>query len=165
MTATNSFVHLRRIEVPMEVVSAIHAHLREAGASGFEGVGFWAGDMAGDTFTVRAAVVPTQFGQRGAEGLSVMIHGEELFRLNVWLHKNRLTLIAQLHSHPGEAYHSDTDDTFSIMTREGGLSIVVPDFARQPFALDELAIYRLVSGGRWERLSPEEARALIHIVE
>jgi hypothetical protein len=157
---------ITRVRVPSDVVRSVHSHLREAGAAGFEGVGFWAGAAEGTAFQVQAAVVPTQFGQRGEDGVSVIIKGDELFRMNVWLHKNRLTLVAQLHSHPGAAYHSSTDDDYAIMTRLGGLSIVVPNFARQPFSLDEAAIYRLtegVDGPEWSHLSPSEAHALIEI--
>ena len=55
----------------------------------------------------------------------------ELPRLNVLLHERNLTLVAQLHSHPTNAYHSSTDDTYPIVTRAGRISLVVPDFALQ----------------------------------
>jgi proteasome lid subunit RPN8/RPN11 len=155
--------NVKHVKVPADVVTSVHAHLRDAGASGFEGVGFWAGQVEGDTFLVRAAVVPAQWGQRSQSGVSVVVGGDELFRMNVWLHKNGLTLIAQLHSHPGDAYHSETDDDFAIMTRVGGLSIVVPNFAREPFSFDTAAIYRLAEKGQWSSLTSDEARALIHI--
>jgi hypothetical protein len=158
-------VNIRTVRVPADVLTSVHAHLREAGQMGFEGVGFWAGDLENDVFQVRAAVVPAQYGQRGAAGVSVMVNGDELFRMNVWLHKNQLQLIAQLHSHPTEAYHSDTDDDYAIMTRIGGLSIVVPNFAREPFSLNSAAIYRLAQDGSWARVSASDAHELIQIVE
>jgi hypothetical protein len=74
-----------------------------------------------------------------------------------------LTLLAQIHSHPAEAYHSDTDDAFPIATAAGSLSLVIPDFAARPFALPECAVYRLSATGVWEKLSAWDVLSLFHL--
>jgi hypothetical protein len=91
------------------------------------------------------------------------VDGPKLHELNRWLYERQMTLIAQLHSHPGEAYHSPTDDAFPIATAVGSFSLVVPDFARNPFSLERCAVYRLAGNGGWIELSGAEARALIVI--
>jgi hypothetical protein len=93
------------------------------------------------------------------------VDSAELHRINVWLYENSLTLVAQLHSHPEEAYHSDTDDAFPIVTVVGGLSLVIPGFAREPFSLSRCAIYRLMPGAGWVELAAREAASLITITE
>lgn len=153
------------IHVPRDVIEAVHQHLRDAGSMLCEGVAFWAGTVVETVFEVQAALVPAQIGSRTEGGVAVTVTGDELFRMNVWLHKNRMTVVAQLHSHPSEAYHSETDDDFSIMTQSGGLSIVVPDFARGPFSLKTAAVYRLDHRGRWGELDPSEAARLIKILD
>ena len=157
---------IRRIVVPQAVVNEVQEFLREAGTSENEAVGFWAGKADGETFRVRAAVIPNQDAVSTEDGeVAVILSGDELFRMNVWLYRNGLTLVAQIHSHPGDAYHSETDDEFAVMTRVGGLSIVVPDFAREDFTLTGAAVHRLGPDGTWSRLSNDEAVALIHVVE
>lgn len=156
---------VREIRVPREVVEAIQQHLRDAGSTHCEGVAFWAGQTSADVFEVHAALVPAQIQTRSNEGVGVMITGDELFRMNVWLHQNGMTVVAQLHSHPGEAYHSDTDNDFSIVTQAGGLSIVVPDFARGPFSLDSAAVYRLDAHGAWSELDAATAKSLIRVLD
>jgi proteasome lid subunit RPN8/RPN11 len=156
---------VREIRVPRDVVEAIQQHLREAGSTHREGVAFWAGQIAAEVFEVHAALVPAQIQTRSEEGVAVMITGDELFRMNVWLHRNHMTVVAQLHSHPGEAYHSDTDNDYSIVTQAGGLSIVVPDFARGPFSLDSAAVYRLDAQGAWSELDAAAAKTLIRILD
>lgn len=156
--------HIRRIVVPRQVSSQVHDYLRARGAEGHEGVGFWAGSACGDRFDVSAALIPDQLSERSKHGLMVVVTGDALFRMNVWLHRNHLTLIAQLHSHPGAAYHSDTDDNLAVVTQVGALSIVVPDYARGPLALDAAAVYRLDASGRWKRLQTVETMALITVV-
>ena len=162
---TTDMLGIKEIRVPRDVVEAIQQHLREAGSTHCEGVAFWAGRIAAEVFEVHAALVPAQIQTRSADGVAVMITGDELFRMNVWLHKNRMTVVAQLHSHPGEAYHSDTDNDYSIVTQAGGLSIVVPDFAHGPFSLDTAAVYRLDAQGAWSELDATAAKTLIRILD
>ena len=38
------------------------------------------------------------------------------------------------------------DDALPIATTVGCLSLVIPNFAREPFALDQCAVYRLCGG-------------------
>lgn len=133
------------------------------GERGSEGFALWAGTVEGATFAVRETVIPAQRGVRVGDGICVVVEGAELHRINRWLYEQGMTLIAQLHSHPGEAYHSTMDDTFPIATAVDSLSLVVPDFARDPFSLEQCAVYRLTSNGSWAELSRDEVRALIVI--
>jgi hypothetical protein len=135
------------------------------GQQGFEGFALWAGVREGALFHVRQTLIPAQRALRTASGVCVAVDADELHRLNIWLFEQHMLLIAQLHSHPGAAYHSDTDDMFPIATTVGCLSLVVPDFARQPFTLDRCAVYRLMPGGRWIGFAPADVLRLITIVE
>jgi hypothetical protein len=155
------FLSLDTIWVPTDVVAEIQGYLAECGRGGFEGVGFWVGRLAEHVFQVEAAVIPAQRATRSNKGVSVVVEGDELFRLNVWLHRHRLTPITQVHSHPDAAYHSETDDAYPIVTKLGALSIVVPDFASSSFSLERAAIHRLMPGGRWDRLPLLAAQQLI----
>lgn len=154
-----------RILVPSPVALEAHAHLRHVGEQGVEGFALWAGTVEARTARVRATYIPVQEAWRTEEGLTVFVDGAELHRLNMWLYREGLTLIAQLHSHPGAAYHSATDDAFPIATAIGSLSLVVPDFARAPFALSRCAVYRLSPRGTWIGLDAEQASTLIIIGE
>ncbi len=68
---------------------------------------------------------------------------------------------AQVHTHPGEAFHSATDDNWPIVSQEGFLSIVIPNFATGEISLKDAWIGRLHGDGVWSRLaSPEQAIGL-----
>lgn len=157
------FLGVKTITVPRAVVAEAHAHLRRVGRAGFEGFALWAGVVDGQSFTVRQTIIPTQKGVKAEEGVCVRVESEELHRINVWLHEHGYTLIAQIHSHPTDAYHSETDDAYPIVTTLGGISIVVPDFAQRPFMLEECAVYRLMPGEGWIELSPAEMNGLIRV--
>jgi hypothetical protein len=157
----NGLAHVNKVIVPSACVAEAHSHLRRVGLRGLEGFALWAGELDGDSFLVRATIIPEQRGLRSDLGVCVVVGGDELHRVNVWLYERRMTLIAQLHSHPDEAYHSTTDDTYPIATTTGSLSLVVPNFAREPFSLADCAAYRLLPPRGWVELSGEEADQLI----
>jgi hypothetical protein len=95
----------------------------------------------------------------------VVVDGDELHRINVHLFKSKLRLIAQIHSHPTEAFHSDTDDAYAIATTIGCFSLVVPDFARDNFSFDKCATYRLSELGRWIFVHPATVNTIFQIQE
>ncbi len=156
---------VERIYLPIDIADETQVQLRAIGEHGYEAFALWAGDIEGKEASVRALYIPAQEGLRSDEGVCVVVGGEDLHRLNMWLYEHSLTLIAQVHSHPEDAYHSETDDTYPIIATAGGLSLVVPHFARGPFSLDEWALYRLSLGGEWMKLTDNEARELIALVE
>ncbi len=136
-------------EVPSSVIDASDEALRKAGGSGHELFVLWTGSLSDHRFTIQHVYVPQQRSYRGEEGLHVRVEADDLNLLNRWLFENRQALAVQVHSHPRDAYHSATDDTYPIVTALGGLSIVVPDFGRAGIKSARLAVYRLTKGG-WE---------------
>jgi hypothetical protein len=129
---------------------------------GFEGFVLWAGARtAPGEFTISRAIFPVQRPSRTPFGLMVEVPGEELDRLNRECYRRREALIAQVHTHPGEAYHSELDDAKPLVASEGCISIVVPDFAREELKnLMHAAVYRLQQG-EWRELTAQAVPALI----
>lgn len=161
MTTALGFLDIERVGVPRSVLDATMTHLRAAGATGREGFVIWAGVRSDTTMRMLECIVPTQAAYRGEKGVCVVIDGDALFRLNVHLHEKRLLLFAQVHSHPTDAYHSETDDTYAVVTTLGGISLVIPDFARAAPTPGDWAAYRLTGPARWTPLTVEQHRALI----
>lgn len=159
------------ILLPESVAAKTQAHLRRVGRDGLEGMALWAGKLEGERFTIVDAIIPRQQGHRSDHGLAVSVPGDELHRINMRLYENGLRLIAQIHSHPGHAYHSETDDEYAITTAMGSISIVVPDFAVRALQFDDCAAYRLSDRPwwhfskrpRWRRLPLTELQALIRM--
>lgn len=46
------------------------------------------------------------------------------------LSATRRRIVAQIHTHPGRAYHSDVDAEWAIIRHVGALSLVIPRFAK-----------------------------------
>jgi hypothetical protein len=151
-----------KVIIPESVLAAVVGFMRSAGRIGCEALALWVGDREGERFNVREAYIPEQRCIRGEAGLLVHVDDEALHQMNVWLFEKRYTIVAQLHSHPTGAYHSETDELFPIATKRGSFSIVVPNFARDPFHFRDCAVYCLNESG-WAELDVQETAAIFEM--
>mgnify|MGYP005816957595 CR=1 FL=1 len=155
---------LSRFVVPTAIAERTDEHLREAGRQHAECFVLWSGEVDGDAFVVRTMHRPRQTAYRLPEGVCVRVDGPELHRLNVWLFEHGEQLGVQVHSHPTDAYHSETDDTYPIVTVRGSLSIVVPEFARAGVRGPGVAVYRLSETG-WDEVPPDDLGRILQFVD
>jgi hypothetical protein len=158
------FLDIQRFEFDYSSVKEAYSFLNKAGKKSFEAVALFAGRIDGDVAIIDNVIFPLQESLKTRYGLLYTVDGEELHRINLWLYKNNLKLIAQIHSHPTEAYHSDTDDEYPIISTLGGLSIVVPYFARYPPNYEDWSYFRLDDHITWKELNTSEIEKLIKII-
>ena len=63
-------------------------------------------------------------------------------------------LLAQLHTHPGPAFHSEADDRLALPRHTGAISIVVPHFGQGwEGDLRDVSVNRHLGQGAWQELS------------
>jgi hypothetical protein len=154
-----SQVDTSQVLVPQAVVVGTLQVLRDFGKRRCEGLVLWVGRVIAKTATVEDIIVPPQRAVENEEGIGYFVEPGALFKLNQALSESKQQLIAQVHSHPGRAFHSDADDRYAIVTAEGGFSLVVPNFGDAPADLNKWAIYRLIDS-TWTELDGAEARRL-----
>ncbi len=68
-----------------------------------------------------------------------------------WFHlgQARRVIRAQIHTHPGAAFHSITDDEFPVISQASFLSIVIPRFAQGTISFDDAWVGQLNAKGQW----------------
>lgn len=156
---------LTRITVKRSTIRDMLGNMQKFGVHGWELLVLWIGNVHDDgTAEVLHAYIPRQNPVKSEEGVGYFVTGETLFELNRDLSTTGLRLIAQVHSHPTQAYHSEADDKYAIVTREGGLSLVVPDFGRALAHPSGWAIYRLHSG-EWQPLNEAAVASMFNVVD
>lgn len=160
------FGRIKTVHLPGDILGRTGSILREAGGFGEEAFVLWAGYFRADSeFLVTTAIHPEQEAMKSPIGVGVYVDGEELFRINRWLFANEMVLLGQVHSHPTDAFHSDTDDRFPLVTAVGQFSVVVPSFARAPFTdLSRCAVFRLNSRGRWGAVPKGEVGRMFSVI-
>lgn len=128
--------------------------LRSCGRGACECVVYWTGPAGEDV----ADAVEHPVHLRSAFGYEI----DSNWLTQFWkrLAAARRSVKAQVHTHPGEAFHSATDDRWPIVSQAGFLSIVIPEFAAGESTLQRAWIGRLQPNGTWQELA-SAAEALV----
>lgn len=96
------------------------------------------------------------------DGVEHPVHTSSAFAYEVdsnwltefWRRLARLgrSIKVQVHTHPGAAFHSSTDDNWPIVSQPGFVSIVIPQFAFGEPSLEGAWVGRLDRTGMWQRI-------------
>jgi hypothetical protein len=139
--------------LPAKVLALARAQLEDAGVWGAEATGMV---VAGPDHVARHTVFPDQ---RAGRTPGCWVEVTELGKVELALALGRdETYVARIHSHPGDAFHSTTDDDNPALCFEGALSIVVPFFGLGLRAgLDACGVF-VRRDRRWLGLAPGRKR-------
>lgn len=74
-----------------------------------------------------------------------------------------LSVVADVHVHPGGSGQSGSDQAHPMISRAGHIALIIPDFARAPVRADSVGIYRYLGSKRWDAVPPAARRAFLHI--
>lgn len=140
------------IEILRPVLLRTFEFLRKHGRQGNESHALWVGESANGVLKVTDVWFPHQYNSP----LEYLVPEEEVHRLNVLLNRTKLVAVAQIHTHPGEAFHSSTDDDGSaLLVLPGAYSIVIPNYG---FVKEDdpgaWAMYRF-DGSEWKEVSDD----------
>ncbi|MGN6254722.1 MAG: hypothetical protein ACTHO8_07035 [Solirubrobacterales bacterium] len=150
--------------VPRVILTDSQRYLAGPGRRGFEAVVVWIGrPLERGQADVLAVIRPAQEAIRTEEGVSVRIPPDAISELISALPEDT-AILARLHTHPGEAYHSLLDDTNMLLAHNGAISIVVPDFARAPIELGRCSVNVLEGERGWRELSTGEVAERFKLV-
>jgi hypothetical protein len=123
-------------------------HLRRCGAAMCECVVVWVGPLDHDGL-VCEVIHPRHTAS------AVRCDFDPVWIGEFWLElaERNMTARAQVHSHPGRAYHSERDDAFALVQTPGYFSLVVPSFATGSPSLNGTYLAEKTPGG-WRKLDP-----------
>lgn len=119
-----------------------------------EKVLLWLGKRTPNGFRVEEVFTPIQVTDRDY----FIIPKEGMQQLMNKLRVSRRMIVAQIHTHPGSAYHSTADDTWAVVRHHGAYSLVLPTFASnttfETFFTD-VATFVLNEENNWIEVSNE----------
>lgn len=142
--------------VPHAVLDETWELLRRRGEEGLEAVVLWLGGISdAGRAEILGPLFPPQIAYRSERGLAVEIPQDVLTELIAAL-PSGVRILARVHSHPTDAYHSELDDRNMLIGHEGAVSIVIPFFATGPVDLRTCSINQLHGDGRWRELARSE---------
>jgi proteasome lid subunit RPN8/RPN11 len=139
-----------RLRVAGDLLPATFRVLQDCGRGECECAAYWTGPSGGNA--VDALEHPTH--SRSPFGYQI----DDDWLTNFWrqLAVAKRSVKAQVHTHPGGAFHSTTDDRWPIVSQTGFISIVLPSFATGRPSLDDAWVGVMLQDGSWEQQSGSE---------
>lgn len=133
-----------RYRVPEAVLRESFAELRRCGAGRRECQVLWTSPWI-DPARVTTVIHPVHH----AQGDGFELDGEWLTTFWRELVEGGTGVRVQVHTHPGRAFHSATDDEWPIVHTPGFLSLVIPRFGLGEVGFEGAYLAELGTDGRW----------------
>lgn len=141
-----------RLTVSYETVVHTITRIRQRGVSGAEGVMLWLGRRGGLDANVSEAYEPIY--RSKADQFIVPPAGMSALMDRICATGH--AVVAQVHSHPQQAFHSKADETWALVKHVGAYSIVLPWFCAHTTTAcfwQQAAVFVMQPNGRWLELS------------
>jgi hypothetical protein len=137
-----------RLRVPQAVLRDTFTELRRCGAGLRECQVLWTGPWARSS-DVTTLVHPAHRSHAGGFEL------DSAWLTSFWqkLTQTASGIRAQVHTHPGRAFHSPTDDAWPIIHTPGFLSLVIPNFAAGDVGFTGAFLTEIGENGQWREVS------------
>jgi len=137
--------------------------MRERSAGRRESAAIWAGTVEEDRWEARRVYFHHDLGDDRAGPLSLELSELAKYKLYETLHRERLRLIALIHTHPGAWVDlSDVDQQNQVCSRVGFWSLVIPWYARRPWRMTAIGVHVRTQCG-WYRLTRNEVGHRVRI--
>jgi hypothetical protein len=140
------------LRVSASLLISTFAQLRSCGRGRAECQVLWVGPWSAPD-TVAEIVHPLHRAHRGG----FVVDDVWITSLFINLARREMGIRAQIHTHPTEAFHSATDDTYPAVHMPGLFSLVIPDFAQGAVTLEQSYLAQLGTDGRFHQIDPFSA--------
>jgi hypothetical protein len=133
--------------LPRRMIDETFATFRSCGANRRECQLYWLSPWA-DPLSLTEVAHPRH--KSSAYALSIESDWINAFWLD--LADRGMGVRIQVHIHPFEAFHSETDDAFPLLSDVGFLSLVIPNFAMGPAGFQDAYLTEIQPDGRWQQV-------------
>ena len=130
----------------LSVMSELHRRGRNRHESGV----FLLGERRGDCRVVRDAVYYDELDPHAYDHGICILHGESFGKLWGLCRERRLEVVADAHTHGGDAGQSDSDRTNPMVARSGHIALIIPKLARTPVRPEDIGLYEYLGNHAWQ---------------
>lgn len=77
--------------------------------------------------------------------------------------KTGLTVVADVHVHPGGSGQSTSDRNHPMISQAGHMALIIANFAKAPVTISETGIYRYLGGKQWQIIARADRTYFFHV--
>lgn len=137
------------LSCPRSLWHILLTQLHARGGSVHEAGAFLLGHNTGNRREVKEIVFYDDLDPSAyATGVCVL-HAAAFSKLWALCRERSLTVVADVHTHPGQAFQSTSDRSNPMVAREGHVAIIIPNFAAPPVRDAEIGIFEYCGAHRW----------------
>lgn len=123
--------------------------LERRGGGQHEAGAFLLGTISGKKRNIVGVVYYDELDQAVYDSGVCVLHGDAFSRLWAVCRRRGLTVVADVHTHPGGAGQSWSDRTNPMVARAGHIALIIPNFARPPVSMSEVGVYQYRGDHQW----------------
>ena len=161
-TIVRLFAKPPELAMPATLWTELLAGLRARGRDVRESGAFLLGP-AGNSRRVSAIVFYDEIDPRAFDTGMIVIDGGCMADLWAICRRSKLAVVADVHTHPGAAWRSESDRRHPMIAQPGHIAMILPDFAAEPVRHQAIGIYRYRGGFEWDRLTSGLLRPALSI--
>lgn len=80
-----------------------------------------------------------------------------------YIERTRLSVVADVHVHPGAPLQSEADRAHPMIAQSGHVALILPRYACAPLRISNIGVYRFEGRNRWHSVPPCDIRAFFHV--
>ena len=152
-----------RLSIAAPLWEELLEKLRERGAGVRESGAFLLGDGAG---AERVATKFVLYDDLDPECLAEgYVHFDGRYYGRLWeiCQREALSVVADVHTHPGGSGQSESDRTHPMVSIAGHIAIIVPNYAQAPVATKDVGVYVYRGRHRWLAYRARRAAKVLDI--
>jgi len=92
-----------------------------------------------------------------------VLDGEAFGRLWTLCRKRALSVVGDVHTHPGCARQSSTDRTNPMIARSGHIAIIIPNYAIPARQAESIGVYVYEGSHKWTEYRGKQAQSILYI--
>lgn len=141
--------------------TALLAGLDRRGERRHEAGAFLLGTREGDLREVQDVIFYDDLDPEAYSSGVCILHGPAFAALWSMCRARGLTVVGDVHTHPGGAFQSEADRTNPMVAREGHIAIIVPNYATGRPATARLGVYEYRGNHEWADHSGSRAHRFL----
>ena len=157
----NLIAEMYKIIITTGCISAIQQCLAKDTRKKHEGIAYLLGQVSENRTIAVAAICPKASTTYG----SFSVTSKDMARVIRTANKLNVQVVGQVHSHPGDAFHSDGDNNGANIAYRGYVSIVLPQYGRKLPSMDGTAFFLFNERGKFIELGIDKVTIVPEVLE